>query len=68
MEVRQIAALLIALFTLACLAGLFLYATRESRAERRAYKRSQQRRSRRSRERVIEATRLRQENIALEKA
>jgi hypothetical protein len=57
MEVRQIAALIIALLTFACLVGAFLYVTRELRADRRGYKRSERSRLRRSKERVTEATR-----------
>jgi CRISPR/Cas system Type II protein with McrA/HNH and RuvC-like nuclease domain len=68
MEVRQIAALIIALLTIVCLGGAFLYATRESRADRRGYKRSARLRARRSKERVTEATRLREQNRAVESA
>jgi Flp pilus assembly protein TadB len=66
MEVRQIAALIIALLTIACVAGAFLYGTRESRAERRGYKRSERSRLRRSKERLLDAERLREENVALD--
>jgi hypothetical protein len=68
MEIRQIAALLIALLTLACIVGGFLYATRDSRAERRGQNRSERLRLRRSKERILEAQRLRVENTAVEKA
>lgn len=67
MEVRQIAALIIALLTIACLVGTYLYATRDSRADRRRWRRSDQLRLRRNKERIMEAAKLRQENIALEK-
>jgi CHASE3 domain sensor protein len=67
MEVRQIAALLIALLTIAVVIGAFLYATRESRAERRSNIRGERSRVRRSKERLAEAKRLREENIAFEK-
>jgi hypothetical protein len=68
MEVRQIAALIIALLTIGCIAASFLYATRESRAERRGYKRSERSRARRNQERIMEAQQVRAENIAVERA
>jgi hypothetical protein len=68
MEVRQIAALIIALLTIGCLLGSYLYATRESRSDRRRYRRSERLRSLRSKERIAEAIRLREANAGLEKA
>ena len=68
MEVRQIAALIIALLTFACLAAAFLYVTRESRADRRGYKRWDRVRLLKSKERIAEAERAQRENTALEKA
>jgi hypothetical protein len=54
MEPRHIAALILALLTLACIAGAYLYGTREGRAERRNASRARRWREVRKKERMAE--------------
>ena len=55
MEVRYVAALIIALLTFACVVGAYLRATRESRAERRGHKRYERARLDKAKKSVADA-------------
>ena len=53
MLTRETIALLLALVTLAAIAGAFLYATREARSERRHQNRGERERRRKNEDRII---------------